>query len=426
MRYQATAPSLLPEASAAPAELPTGTLKQQLRRAERRNRVKAFLLVLPLLLFVGITFVGPLAEMLHRSVYNPLVADSLPHTIEALDDWDRRQLPGEAAYRALAEELASLHQNRQLAKLASRLNAEQSGMRSLMTKSGRRLARLDPPIDAKAALLKIDRRWAELKYWAAINNLGSRYTLSNYLAALDMRYDAQGDIVAQPENRQIYQSLFAKTLGMSLLITLLCLLLGYPLAHLLATLPERRSNLLMILVLLPFWTSLLVRTSAWIVLLQTEGVINDLLVGLGLIDQRVQMVHNMAGTLIAMTHILLPFMVLPLYSVMKSISPSYMRAARSLGARPGYAFVRVYMPQTLPGVGAGALLTFILSIGFYITPALVGGQSGQMISNFIAYHMQTSLNWGLASALGGLLLAAVLLLYYLYNRLVGINNLKVG
>lgn len=138
------------------------------------------------------------------------------------------------------------------------------------------------------------------------------------------------------------------------------------------------------------------------------------------------MIHNTFGTVVSMVHILLPFMILPLYSVMKGISPTYFRAARSLGATPFMAFIKVYMPLTLPGIGAGALLTFILSIGFYITPALVGGRSGQMISNMIAYHMQTSLNWGMAGALGGLLLFVVLVLFYMFNRVVGINNLKVG
>ncbi|MCL6416828.1 ABC transporter permease [Aestuariirhabdus sp. Z084] len=401
-------------------------LKEKLRRAERWNRIKAFLLVVPLLVFVGISFIGPITEMLHRSVYDPLVADNLPKTITALQNWDRQALPEEAAYRALVTELLSLQKQRILPKVAGRLNTEQSGMRSLMTKSARKLSRLSVIDNAKESLIAIDQRWQQIGYWSAIANLDSRYTLSHYLAAVDMRYDEQGDITAQPEQRQIYKSLFIKTLGISLAITLLCLLLGYPLAYMLATLPDKQSNLLMIMVLLPFWTSLLVRTTSWIVLLQTEGVINDVLMALGVIDERIQMIHNLFGTLIAMTHILLPFMILPLYSVMKGISPTYMRAARSLGANPVYAFIKIYMPQTLPGVGAGAILTFILSIGFYITPALVGGRSGQMVSNFIAYHMQTSLNWGLAAAIGGILLAAVLLLYYVYNRLVGINSLKMG
>ncbi|MBA4206344.1 MAG: ABC transporter permease, partial [Polymorphum sp.] len=178
----------------------------------------------------------------------------------------------------------------------------------------------------------------------------------------------------------------------------------------------------------PFWTSLLVRTSAWKVLLQQQGVINDLLVWVGLIgnDGRLVMMNNATGTIIAMTHILLPFMILPLYSVMKTISPSYTRAARSLGANDWTAFWRVYFPQSVPGIGAGAVLVFILAIGYYITPELVGGTSGIFISNRIAYHISTSLNWGLAAALGALLLLAVMVLFYVYDKIVGIDNVKLG
>ena len=206
------------------------------------------------------------------------------------------------------------------------------------------------------------------------------------------------------------------------------MLLGYPVAHLIAHAPSRRANLLLALVLVPFWTSLLVRTTAWIVLLQQQGVLNDLLVAIGLVPDggRLAMVYNMTGTAVAMTHVLLSFMVLPLYAVMRGIPPQQMSAAASLGAGPWQAFRRVYWPQTLPGVGAGSLLVFILAIGYYITPALVGGQSGQLISNLIAYHMQTSLNWGLAAALGGLLLACVGALHVVYDRLIGIDRMRLG
>jgi putative spermidine/putrescine transport system permease protein len=164
------------------------------------------------------------------------------------------------------------------------------------------------------------------------------------------------------------------------------------------------------------------------VLLQSQGVVNDSLVGMGLLDDenRLQMMYNQMGTVIAMTHILLPFMVLPLYSVMRPINPSYVRAARSLGATSWTAFRRIYFPQTVPGIGAGALLVFILAVGYYITPALVGGADGQLISNLIAFHMQKSLNWSLAAALAALLLGGILILYWLYDRLIGIDNLKLG
>jgi len=268
----------------------------------------------------------------------------------------------------------------------------------------------------------------DTEIWRIIQREGKPYTLSYYLSALDLTYDENGEIVGQSENQRIYAALFWRTLILSVVITGLTLLLGFPIAFLLSTLPLRYSNLLMIFVLLPFWTSLLVRTTAWIVLLQQQGVINEMLVSVGILgdDNRISMIYNQTGTIIAMTHILLPFMVLPLYSVMKGIPPSYVRAARSLGANPWTAFWKVYFPQTIPGIGAGAVLVFIISIGYYITPALVGGRSGQMISNLIAYHMQDSLNWGLAAALGSILLAGVLILYWAYNRIVGIDNVKLG
>lgn len=299
-------------------------------------------------------------------------------------------------------------------------------MRSLLMKTGRKLSRLTSLPSSVTQLAKLDKRWTNPKYWAAFKNLSGALTFSHYLAALDLQVNEFGDIEPQPEKRQIYVDLFFKTFWMSISITLICLVMAYPVAYLLANLPDKRANLLLIIVLLPFWTSLLVRTTSWIVLLQNQGVINDLLIWSGFTSERIQMIHNTFGTVVSMVHILLPFMILPLYSVMKGISPTYFRAARSLGATPFIAFIKVYMPLTLPGIGAGALLTFILSIGFYITPALVGGRSGQMISNMIAYHMQTSLNWGMAGALGGLLLFVVLVLFYMFNRVVGINNLKVG
>ena len=182
----------------------------------------------------------------------------------------------------------------------------------------------------------------------------------------------------------------------------------------------------MILVLLPFWTSLLVRTAAWVVLLQREGPINGVLQALRITEQPLQLIYNRFGLYVAMTHVLLPFMILPLYSVMRAIPPQLMRAAASLGARPVRAFAQVYLPQTAPGIGAGCLLVFILAIGYYITPALVGGTDDQMISYFIAFFTNQTMNWGMAAALGAVLLAATLILFALYARLVGLDRLRLG
>lgn len=402
-------------------------LKTQLNRANRRRRIRAVLLVVPLFIFILISFLIPIGDMLFRSVDNPVVAGLIPETLAELDKWDGKELPDERTFETMAKELGLLQIDRKLGKLGSRLNFERGGMRSLITKTGRKLKKIKQG-PYKEALIKIDKRWGDRDSWATINLVGLRYTGVNYLASFDLRLNADGDIVMQPEVRQIYTLLWMRTLWISLAVTVFCLLLGYPIAYLMATLPARISNLLMIMVLLPFWTSLLVRTTSWIVLLQAHGVINDLLVWVGIISEegRIRMIYNWIGTLIAMTQILLPFMVLPLYSVMKTIPKTFTNAAQSMGATPAWAFYKVYLPQSVPGIGAGCLLVFILSIGYYITPALVGGEDGQLISNFIAYHMKKSLNWGLAAALGTVLLAAVVVLYWVYDKIVGIDNMKLG
>ena len=402
-------------------------LKVKLRRANRLRRIKAFMLVVPLLIFILATFIFPIGDMLYRSVENKRLMNMFPETTLLLEQWDEQGIPDEPVFKAFAKELVARHADKTLGRAASRLNYEKSGMRSLVTSSARKLKRVkEGPY--KEAFLKIRKEWGERETWTTIKRFSAAYTLGYYLASLDMRYDADGNITAQPEERQIYRTIFIRTLWISLLVTVFCLLLGYPISYLLATLPLKNSNMLMILVLLPFWTSLLVRTTTWIVLLQSHGVINDLMVWVGIIgdENRIRMIYNQTGTLVAMTQILLPFMVLPLYSVMKTISPAAPRAAQSLGANPFTAFVRIYMPQTVPGIGAGSLLVFILSIGYYITPALVGGRTGQLISNFIAFHMKKSLNWGLAAALGAILLLGVLILYWLYDRVVGIDKMKLG
>lgn len=402
-------------------------LKVKLRQTQRRMKRRAFGLVLPLFAFIMITFIMPIGLMVFRSVDNPVLAEYLPNTLQALESWDGEGLPDEETFAIFAAEMLERSKDRNIGKVASRLNYDSAGMRSLFTGSARKLKSVKEG-PWKEALIEINKKWGQRSTWATIRQTGARYTTGFYLSALDFKRDEYGMVVAQPEDLQIYKNLYWKTFKISMIITVLCLLLAYPISYLMATLPLGISNLLMIMVLLPFWTSLLVRTTSWIVLLQREGVLNDIMVWVGIIGQesRLQMIYNMTGTVVAMVHILLPFMVLPLYSVMKTISPTYVRAAQSLGATPARAFWKVYFPQSVPGIGAGSILVFILAIGYYITPALVGGKDGQLISAQIAYHMQKSLNWGLAAALGGILLAGVLALYWLYNRIVGIDNMKLG
>ncbi|MCB1385777.1 MAG: ABC transporter permease [Nitratireductor sp.] len=403
-------------------------LKVSLAKALRREKLRALMLIAPLLLFILLSFIMPIADMLFRSVENGIVAETLPKTVVALKNWDPAsgEAPGEDVFAALHDDMKVAVAEKTHTRLGSRLNYDQPGISSLFRKSGRRIGRMKEG-DYKQQFLDIDDGWGSVENWTTIKRLSPTITDSYFLASVDAERGADG-IERKPENERIYILLFVRTILLSMAITVSCILLGYPIAYLLANLPVRTSNLLMILVLLPFWTSLLVRTSAWKVLLQQQGVINDVLVWIGLIDDagRLVMINNMTGTIIAMTHILLPFMILPLFSVMKTISPSYVRAAKSMGATDWTTFWRIYFPNTVPGIGAGSILVFILAIGYYITPELVGGTSGVFISNRIAYHISSSLNWGLAAALGTILLVLVLALYWVYDRIVGIDNVKLG
>lgn len=403
------------------------SLKAQLARATRQSKLRALMLVAPLGIFILVSFIYPIVLTLTRSVHSPEFGATFHRTAEALKSWDGHDLPPEPVWEAFVTDMKEARANRTIGKVATRFNYDVPGSRSLFTRTARKIRKVEEG-PYKEAVLEINKKWGSPELWGNIKRIAAPYSAAFYLNAIDRKYDSKGTIQRQPEVRRIYVPLFWRTLWLSGLVMVSCIILGYPVAYLLANLPLRISNLLMILVLLPFWTSLLVRTTSWIALLQTQGVINDFLVWIGVIgDQnRLQMIFNATGTVIAMTHILLPFMILPLYSVMKTVPPSYVRAARSMGATQWTAFWRVYVPQTLPGVGAGSILVFILAIGYYITPALVGGQSGQLISNIIAYHMQTSLNWGLAAALSTILLFGVLGLYWLYNRLLGVDNMKLG
>jgi len=505
-------------------------LKASLNRALRRQKLRALLLIAPLLLFILITFIIPIGQMLFRSVENQIVADVLPRTVIELRDWDRAsgEAPDASVFSALTQDLSVAVERKEHTKLGSRLNYETSGIASLFRKSGRKVDEIgeiytdqfvdldpaweDPAVwanlmgdadwlasdgagafrlnqdvrqalprtadayisfartiqtedgddpreeepwhsvslalfedlsagatlpdnamvtaasaavagfeteDIAASFADIDEDWLDPKVWETIQTYSSKYTNGYFLNAVDRQKTAEGAEMRDADQR-IYLKLFWRTLVMSFTITVSCILLGYPVAWLLANLRDRTANLLMILVLLPFWTSLLVRTSAWKVLLQDQGVINSLLVWIGVVadDNRLALINNATGTIIAMTHILLPFMILPLYSVMKTIPPSYLRAAKSLGATNWTAFWRVYFPQSVPGIGAGSILVF--------TPEIVGGTKGVFISNRIAYHISSSLNWGLAAALGSILLALVLVFYWLYDRIVGIDNVKLG
>jgi len=405
-------------------------LRQSLARAERQRKLRAISLTLPLLLFLALTFLVPIGVLLKRAVENPEVANALPRTAVALQGWNREGTPPAEAYAALTRDLASLPDSADAGALARRLNSEMPGARSLVmaTYKALPLPQTTPTSAApeiQAALLALDPRWNEPAYWQAIAKNASRWTPDYLLTSVDLRRDAKGTIGRVEPEQRAFGRILIRTFEISLVVTLWCLLLAYPLAYWLTTLSARQANVLMILVLVPFWTSILVRVAAWIVLLQSEGLVNHALQGLHLITQPLALLFNRTGVVIAMVHILLPFMILPLYSVMQSVPPTYLRAAVSLGSPPLAAFFRVYVPQTYPGIGAGALLVFILSIGYYVTPALLGGADDQMLSYYIAQYTNVNVNWGMACALGALLLAATLVLYAIYRRVTN-SELSLG
>ena len=405
-------------------------LEVSLKKAERKNKIKAFLLVAPLLLFLIITYVFPIGEMFTRSVDDKMITNMLPTTFKEMEIWDGKELPPEEVFSAFYKDFKVLVERQEQGKLGQRLNKEKNGFNSITKKLLRQIKRnkIDENQSIKEQIMKIHKRWRNVEYWQAIKRTAPPYTMAKYLKGIDMYIDADGGIAQVDEDRRIHRILWLRTLEIALFVTIFCFLMGYPIAHLLATLPMKYSNLLMICVLLPFWTSLLVRTASWMILLQQQGLVNDFFVLIGLVadNNRPEMMYNKVGTYVAMTQILLPFMVLPLYSVMKTISPSLMRAGKSLGGTPFVAFWKVYFPLTIPGIGAGCLLVFILAIGYYITPALVGGASGTLISNQIAYHMKTTLDCSFASAMGLMLLSGVLVIYWIYNKLVGVDNIKLG
>jgi putative spermidine/putrescine transport system permease protein len=395
------------------------------RRAARPSRHAAFSLALPLIAFLVAAFVAPIFYLLVTAVDNPETRTVLPRTLEALEAWEGATLPDEAVFVALAADLKQAAGDRTAALVGKRLNYEVAGMRSKVLAASRMAEGLDTG-PFREAFLEQDEVWGEIDTWAVIKRNGVGLTPYYLLTAVDLKQPPSGGFERVDADQAIFLPILGRTLLVAGLVTACTLILGYPVAYVLTIAPKAVAAVMMLMVLLPLWTSLLVRTTAWVVLLQSDGVINSVLMSLHLTTEKLQLIFTRFGTITAMTHIQLPFTILPIYSVMRSIQPTQLRAARSLGAGPTSAFWRIYAPQTLPGVVAGCLMTFILALGYYITPALVGGPQDQMVSNFIATYINRDLNWGLAAALGVVLLIVTLAIYGVFLRLVGADKFKLG
>ena len=411
MRSSATLPAADPALAAA------------VRRTTRGQRVRAMLLVAPLFVLLLLSFCLPIAELLAHAVYDPTMHDALPRTAAALDTSPGQGVPDDIVFTALGDDLLAAKQNDSLYNLAKDLNNLLPAARSHVLRTARSLSPEKPL--TRAELTSVDPFWGESETWSAIRSGVRPFTTSYLLAAIDLQWTPNGSIGQVPADQAIYRTIFARTFAIAAAVTLITLVLGFPLAWLMANLPGPIAARLILLVLLPFWTSILVRTAAWTVLLQRFGILNELLLALHITDHRIDLMYTRAGLIIAMTHIQLPFTLLPIYSVMRTISASQMRAAYSLGARPFFAFRRVYLPQVMPGVMAGCLLTFILCLGYFITPALVGGPADQLISNFISNYINIDLNWQMAAALSFILLALTLGLFATFARMFGVDRMKL-
>lgn len=391
------------------------------------RRAGAALLTAPLLLFLLVTFVAPIGAFLWRGVSDGEVRPVLPRTVAALAGWDGRAAPGEEAFAALVADLRAARARDRasgagsIPRAAARLNADRPGFRGLLPMTARRVeAPFDGP--ARAHVLAIGEAWGEAETWGAIARAAGPLSAFHLLAALDLRQDAAGTVREVPEDQRVFRIVLLRSLWISVLVTGCALLLGWPLAWLIATARGWAATALLAAVMLPFWISLVVRTAAWMVLLQREGVVNAALAATGLIEAPLPLMMNRFAVVLAMVHILLPFMVLPLLAAFRGLDPRLPRAAASLGAAPWRVFLRVTLPLSLPGIGAGCLLVFIQALGFYVTPALLGGPNDQMLAWFVGFYATRSVNWGLAAALSVMLLVAVGLCVALYGRLAGFRR----
>ncbi|MEX3776375.1 ABC transporter permease [Pseudomonas sp. MYb118] len=381
-------------------------------RKDRAALWRAYGLLAPLVLFLLLTFVGPIGTLLWRAVADPELAQALPATAQAVAQWDGTSTPDARLFAPLVQDLQQVPP-RELAAAARRLAYEAPALRALLTTARREVTKLD---GTAASLQALDPRWLDNATWQTFKRAAGPVGSYHLLSAVDLKHDYRDGLVAR-EEAGLYRAILGRTFGIAAITTLVCVLLTFPLCAFLDKRTPRTRNALLLLILLPFWTSILVRTTAWMVLLQDEGLVNAWLLRLGLVDSPLHLLYNRFGVILALVHVMLPFMVFPLLAAMAGCNRLLVQAAYSMGARPLRVFFQVYLPQVLPGLAAGALMVFIVTLGFYITPALLGGPADQMISFYIAQFTTGTLNWGLASALGLILLVATTLLYLVQAHL---------
>lgn len=373
-------------------------------RIKRNSIAATFLLIIPVAIYIFL-YVLPLGSVMKLSVDNGDLSTRLTNYGAQIGAGDK-----DARAAALLADMAAMS-SREQGESARLLNQEHNGFRSLFLNTARKAKDIQP---THAGIVAFDAKWSDEAYWETLNRNAASYTFRHFQKTTGLKVNSEGNL-SVAEGDDIYLQIMIRTLVISLQVTALTLFVGYPIAYAVANSPKKFGNAILAIVLLSFWTSILVRTTAWVVLLQTNGLINNLFIWLGLITEPLQLIFNRFGTLVSMTHVLLPFAIIPILNVMRTIPKSQRDASLSLGAGPIETFIRVYFPQSLRGVIVGGGTVFILALGFYVTPALTGGPSDQMLSFYIADFIKKSLNWGMAAALSMLLLAAVIVLLSVYG-----------
>lgn len=374
------------------------------------RRVRAFALVLPLLAFLGVFFLWPLASIFSTAVSDTDVSRAFPNLGAMIGEWDGGP-PTADMNDALVADLRDTSQT-DMGNAIRRLNSQTSGFRSLMGRT-QQAVRGDGPV----ALSEVDDRWADPAYWQTIRSALPPLTDRFLLNAVDRGRGEDGGIERLPSGQSVHVQIFLRTLGMSALVTVICALIGLPYAMLMAQATGAVRNILMASVLLPMWTSILVRCTAWFIVLQNDGVASQVVRVFAGVQAAIPLLFTRSGVIIAMTHVMVPFMILSIYAVLIAMPRNLMPAAASMGAGPIAAFRLILLPLVMPGIIAGGLLVFMTSLGFYILPALLGGGNDQLISAFVAQYAIQQANWPLASALGVVLLVMTVVIFGIYQRL---------
>lgn len=365
------------------------------------------LLTVPPLAFLAFAFLFPIAQFLFQSVDNTTVVKLLPRTVVVLRTWDGVSAVPDAAFGAMAADLAELQSTRRTSQIARRMSQVDPEFRDLLTE-GARVAE-GPAAEARQRLVAAEPGWDDPRYWHMLRSESGVLTWFYLAKTVGLTTTAADGSAVAVDSSSVYPAVFLRTFVISISVVILCALLAYPVAYALYWVSDRWVGYLMVLILIPFWMSLLVRTSAWVMILQDQGVANQLLRWMHVIDAPVPLIFNRVGVLVTLTHVLLPYMVLPLYATMRSIPRTQVQAGLSLGAGPLRTFFRVFLPQTIPGAAAGGIFVFILSIGYYVTPLLVGGPTDQMIGYFIGFFASQTINWGQAAALSLVLIVATII-----------------